>query len=657
MMNDEKRTSDTKKESDSARTFIKSTYEDRFDAFAYVVCYRELKRFKELIGFILPVPHGLRPRNHSVEDANDFLKWTQKVQDFKISFSRFRAELKAITNYSKKIRKKESKNTNDYLDKITRKDYLRKTINDGLAISRISMFSRKSSIDDEYSRLAAEIRNGKIISKLKSNPEIARLQCPKSKETMLHVALRMSASFDVIQELIERNPGAVSFKNINGAIPLDTIRQDHEISSKVCEYVYSRTRKILEPTKLSLASILLCNAPDMDGIINIEQQIDDVILNIEQQTDVIRDTDISVALRRLKDPSRVLVPLLLQSRDRINIHSMMKLLSETIDLDCDFHVVAMFTSILSCQTTRLKDTLQYALSKFNYTIDMKKKHSLIILLLLLVDPSAVNKTLVIPSKGDADVIKLLRYLKDMKMSKLEDTEATRIRSFKTASLIKTFFGGYREPAIDSVPIVKVKSKKDDEEKHEKENATTVCTSFELDLKHRRFNMCKRCGFGLEVHAKHRASRFKKKKKIKAPKQSIVRDENSWLAHRKIATKALQYQDRVHQHHDSFEKMISPSSVQGWDSSYRPLLAIVVEHSRRDTKQDGKKKNRKEPLIRSWKNLKELRVPAPRGVRLYFCFVFLFDYVLNTHTHIHTADAKRFELGHGKGVFDLDCTTV
>ena len=53
--------------------------------------------------------------------------------------------------------------------------------------------------------------------------------------------------------------------------------------------------------------------------------------------------------------------------------------------------------------------------------------------------------------------------------------------------------------------------------------------------------------------------------------------------------------------------------KGYDPRFKSLLGIVIEHARKDTKRDGKKKKRNEKIIRSWKDLSQLRVREPIGL--------------------------------------------
>ena len=119
--------------------------------------------------------------------------------------------------------------------------------------------------------------------------------------------------------------------------------------------------------------------------------------------------------------------------------------------------------------------------------------SMILLLLLLADPAALEKLKDIPSdwkdlESTKDVYELLIFLMKFKSSTLEEAKANRFRSFKAALKIREHFGDYREPAISSNGEDSKKKSKDEDQ-----TVKPPCNNFEIDLSHARFNMCRNCG--------------------------------------------------------------------------------------------------------------------------------------------------------------------
>ena len=228
---------------------------------------------------------------------------------------------------------------------------------------------------------------------------------------------------------------------------------------------------------------------------------------------------------------------------------------------------------------------------------------MILLLLLLADLTAVKKLQDIPSDwkdldSTKDVYELLIFLMKFKTSHLEEVEANRFRSFKAALKIREHFGPYREPPTS------FSSNEEDSKKISSDqildSSNPPCDNFELDLTHARFNMCRHCGRALLDHAQHRASSSQKKKeKFVAPKKTLVRDSTSWLK------RATQRKGHEKLNQDPIRKVFNPK--------FKSLLAIVIEHAREDAKRDGQKKKRKEKIIRSWKDLKQLRIREPVGL--------------------------------------------
>ena len=51
-----------------------------------------------------------------------------------------------------------------------------------------------------------------------------------------------------------------------------------------------------------------------------------------------------------------------------------------------------------------------------------------------------------------------------------------------------------------------------------------------------------------------------------------------------------------------EKLSQDVVPKVFNPKFKSLLAIVIVHAREDAKRDGKKKKRKEKMIRSWKDL-------------------------------------------------------
>ena len=371
-------------------------------------------------------------------------------------------------------------------------------------ISKVSLFSKKSNekydIDD--------------LLQINKTSLIPALRCPYSKETTLHYAIRSHAPYEVIRSIVDNHPENLRLKDINGSYPVHLVRDPH-VPTQICEYVYKHTRKILQPHEIPLESMILCNTPTVDVILNSPLHLKDDEYNFRIQ-------DISTVLQRVSEPSRVLVTILNRSYRTIGVANLVKCLFEAIDLGCKSSVISILTSRLSSLRTDLNNALQHALNKFKDK-PMTKDRSMVLLLLLLADPAAIQKIVEISShdhhlEDENDVYELLTFLMKMKTSSIEESEANRLRSFKAASLIREHFGKYKEPAISHItPSVQISKEEKEVKNHTDISTNPPCENFELDLSHPRFNMCRHCARALLDHTQHRtAQRRERSKEIHRP---------------------------------------------------------------------------------------------------------------------------------------------